>query len=421
MVARAAAGAVLVLAAIASGTGCTSSSQGGAPSTAEVTALLDRHGSAVLHHAQQDFLHDVDTSRPAAAFRDRQSAQFAALAAVPLQSWSYAVQAPVTDASAVAAATARYGAPTAVMHLTLSYALQGIDKVPSRHDLWWSFVRRHGRVVVAGDDDLAQLGGAGWRGPWDFGPLVAQRGLHSLVLGHPQDAVTLPELAQAVDSAVPAVTGVWGDEWAQQVAVVVPASAEELDALTGQSGTLTDVSAETVSDPRDPVTGAVPGQRVIMNPRTLGSLTEVGRRIVVRHEVTHVAAAAATAEGTPRWLVEGFAEYVGNLGSGQPVSVAAAELRADVRRGRVPGGLPADDAFAPGSPGLAQVYEQSWLACRLIAARAGQAGLVRLYRLVGASTQPADAAVASAMQSVQHESIAEFTERWLAYLRTELA
>ena len=81
---------------------------------------------------------------------------------------------------------------------------------------------------------------------------------------------------------------------------------------------------------------------------------------------------------TPRWIVEGFAEYVANLGTGQPVPVAAAELRDEVAAGRTPSALPADTAFATTGDRLASVYEQAWLACRLIArARiAGAAGQV---------------------------------------------
>ena len=68
----------------------------------------------------------------------------------------------------------------------------------------------------------------------------------------------------------------------------------------------------------------------------------------------------------------------------------------------------------------AESYEQAWLACRLIAQRAGQAGLVRLYRLVGASASAPDAAVSSAMHSVLQESPAQFTRRWRAYLLEQL-
>ena len=82
-------------------------------------------------------------------------------------------------------------------------------------------------------------------------------------------------------------------------------------------------------------------------------------------------------------MIEGFADYVGNLGSTLSVRQIAPELGAEVARSRVPSALPTTADFAGSNPRLAQAYEEAWLACRLIAARAGANGLVRFYTLVG--------------------------------------
>jgi hypothetical protein len=374
-----------------------------------------------MHHSARAFLADVDTSSRAAGFRGRQRAQIASLAAVPLQSWRYDIDSPVTDQAAIGASAKRLGAPVLIVHVSLSYALKFVDPRPTSRDLWWTFVRRPGRVVIAADDDLARTGGASWTGPWDYGRLLAVRGRASLVLGHPSDSGSLPRIAAAADAAVPAVTDVWGPDWTRRVAVLVPGSQREVSALLGASGaTLTDISAVAVSDAGEP-NGAPPsGQRLVLNPAALHRLSPIGLGIVVRHEFTHSASAASTGPSSPRWLVEGFADYVGNRGSGQSVRAAAPELRADVARGQLPAALPADAAFAAGGAGLPQVYEQSWLACRLVAAKAGPAGLVRLYRLVGASTDSPRAAVAAALQATLRESPAAFTAQWRSYLRGQL-
>jgi hypothetical protein len=392
----------------------------GAPTVTQVSALLARHGEAVLAHSAAAFLADVDTAGAAADFRQRQQDQIANLARVPLQHWRYAVSSSVTEPAAIAAATKRLGAPVLIVRVSLSYALKFVDPQPTSHDLWWTFVQRHGRVYLAGDADMAELGGPSWTGPWDYGPLVAARGTSSLVLGHPQDAAQLPRLAAAVDAAVPVVTGVWGTGWNRQVAVLVPASDAELTALVGSGSALTDISAVAVFDAQDPAHDTRSGQRLALNPRTLGELTPTGLRVVLQHEITHLASAAATGQAVPRWLVEGLAEYVGNLGSAQPVPNAASELRKEVAGGTVPAELPRDDEFAPGSTRLPQVYEEAWLACRLIAARAGQAGLVRIYRLVGASPDVSATAVAAALRQVLHKSSAEFTAQWRSYLTGQL-
>lgn len=386
-----------------------------------MSALLARHGDAVLAHSAAAFLADVDTASSAADFRQRQRAQVANLARVPLRSWRYAVSSPVTEPAASAAAAKRLGAPVLIVRVSLSYALKIVDPQLSTQVLWWTFVQRHGRVYLAGDADLAQLGGASWTGPWDYGPLLAARGTSSLVLGRPADAAQLSRLAAAVDAAVPVVTGVWDAGWSRQVAVLVAGSDAELTALAGSGSVLIDISAVAVFDAQDPARSTRSGQRLVLNPRALGRLTPAGLRVVLQHEITHLASAAATGQALPRWLVEGLAEYVGNLGSAQPVRDAAGELRKEVADGTVPAALPSDDEFVPGSTRLPQVYEEAWLACRLIATRAGQAGLVRLYRLVGASPDVSATAVAAALRQVLHESSAAFTARWRDYLTGELA
>jgi hypothetical protein len=215
------------------------------------------------------------------------------------------------------------------------------------------------------------------------------------------------------------VSKIWTGSWPRYVVVVVPGSEEELAATVGESSTITSaVAAAAISDNADPVTGAVPGQRLVVNPDALDGLSAVGRRIVVRHEVTHIADARATTDATPVWVREGFAEYVANLATGQPVPVAAAELRAEMVAGRQPAQLPGPADFATGTT-IGAAYQEAWLACRLIAAKAGTSGLVTFYRVVGqavADPSPAEAG----LRAVLHESLAAFTTQWRAYVRAEL-
>ncbi len=401
--------------------GCSSGAGAqGAPTMREVRAVLARHGSAVLAHSAQRFLDDVDTAKAARAFRARQTNEIENISGVPLRSFAYRALGADKNRTELGAATRRYGAPALIVQVQVSYRLQGIDTVPDRHDLWWTFVRRGAHVYLAGDDDLAQAGSTSWRGLWDFGPVVAARGASSLVLGHIPDALTLTALAHAVDKAVPAVSAVWPTGWSQRVAVLVPDSQQEFEALVGAGTGYQDVSAVALTGGTDPASGQVYGQRLVMDPAALGTLSGLGRQIVVRHELTHLATAAATAQTTPRWLVEGFADYVAQRGLGQPVRTAASELAAQVAKGKLPSRLPDDAAFAAGRSGRAQAYEQAWLACRLIAAKAGTAGLVRFYRQVGGALLPANYALAQALHGVLHESPAAFTAQWRHYLIAQL-
>jgi hypothetical protein len=103
------------------------------------------------------------------------------------------------------------------------------------------------------------------------------------------------------------------------------------------------------------------------------------------------------------------------------VRVVAAELHAAVAAGHVPAQLPSDDAFGANGSTLARAYEQSWLACRLIAQRVGQRGLVRFYRTIGTAIETKAQAVAHGFRSVLHETQSTFTAQWRAYLKTELS
>ena len=398
-------------------TGCSGSDDRSAPTLREVAALLARHGAAVMAHDRHAFLADVDDAPKAITFWRDQASEFDNLARLPLARWSYTVDAPTGDHAAQAAAGRRLGAKALVVKIDLRYAVRRADPVPSTRSLWWTFVRRDGHVVVAGDDALADAGGTSWRGPWDFGRLTIVRGSSSLVLGH-ADPAGLSAVAATVDAAIPAVSAVWGDGWTRYVAVIVPATEEELSSeVDDGSPVSTADAAAAVSDAIDPLTGALLGQRLIVNPDVLTKLTALGRQIVIRHEVTHIAAGRFTTDSTPRWLAEGFAEYVANLGSGQPPKVAAAELRAEVAAGRIPDRLPDEAAFDT-TAGAAPAYEGAWFACRLIAAKLGAPGLVQFYRLVGGdlTATSADAAASAAMRSLLHESLARFTAEWRTYI-----
>jgi hypothetical protein len=403
-------------------TGCTGSSGSphpSGPTLASARALLAEQSSAVLAHDKTKFLATLDTSSAARTYRTEQDSEFTNLAGVPLAAWRYGVVGPVHDNLAVRAATARYGAPVLLLHVTLGYELRGIDTVPDTHDQYLSFVSRGGHTVVAGNDALVSENTASWLPPWHYGPLVAVRGTACLVLGAPSDRARLPALAAEVDSAIAAVTAVWGAGWSRRVAVLIPSSVGEFHALSGATGS--DVSAAAVTAGTDAATGQPFGQRLVLNPAQLNKLTTTGRGIVLRHEITHLAAAADTADITPRWLIEGFADYVGNLGTGQPLRVAAAELHAAVAAGHVPAQLPSDDAFGASGSSLARAYEESWLACRLIAQRSGQRGLVQFYRAIGTAIETKAQAVAHGFRSVLHETQATFTAQWRAYLKTELS
>lgn len=400
-----------------------SAAESAAPSQTEISAvmqLLDKHAGDLLHHDSAGWAADLDVAAAADGYREHQRAVFSNLAGVPLASWRYVLSAPVTDPAVIEPASTRLGGRVVVLHVQLEYAFSVVDPAPTAKDLWLTAVRRATGWRLAADTDAATAGGPSWQGPWDFGRLLARTGPHTLVLSHPLHAADAATFQALVERSVPVVSSVWGSAWNEHVAVLIPDTPQEFAAVSGDGSDSHDIAAVAVADSVS-ADGTVLGARIVLNPSNLAKLDQAGRRLVVQHELTHIASRAQTSDQMPTWLIEGFADYVGNLGSGQPIPVAARELATEVRHGKLPAALPTSADFDGGDSRLAQVYEESWLACQLIASRIGQRGLVRFYRVVSAaaSTDPATATAAGFRQEL-HTTTAAFTASWRAALASEL-
>lgn len=385
---------------------------------ADVAALLERRATAIRAHDRLAFAATLDPR--STAFRASQLRMFDALRAVPLASWRYDLD---QDAGTPpgAPALAKYRAEAWAPRATLRYQLRGFDDVPTTMEQFFTFVLRSGRWYTASDTD-APPGQKTARDLWDFGALQVVRGSRSLVLGHPGHAALLRDLARQADAAVPRVSAVWGEAWSRRAVVVVPDTQAELAAILGDDTDLSRIAAVAVAElPRSDDGERPVGNRILVNPPNFRRLGANGRRVVITHEVTHVATRDVSGPGVPTWLVEGFADYVGYLGTGLSARAICQELVADVRAGRVPTALPTDGDFDGGNARLAQAYESAWLAVRLVADRVGRPGLVAFYRAVGTSTAGSAAnAVADAMRTTLHTTPATFTAAWRTYVRRQL-
>lgn len=376
-----------------------------------VRAVLARRAAAVLQHDERGFLATVDPAGD--GFLTRQRQKFQNMAALPFASFTYTLAAG-TDPVPL---PPDGGAPVYQPQVTLNYRLAGFDPRPVVLHQAFTFVHRGQGWLLAGD--AASGVAPGDQELWDFGPVLVRRGQRSLVLGHPRDAAHLAQLADEADRDVPAVTAVWGADWAQRVVVELPADQAELAALVHAPGDLSQLAAvqSTELHPQGAGPPEQSGDRIEINPVPYAGLSPVGRQVVITHEITHVASRPATSAAVPLWLVEGLADYAGFLHAGLATPVVVQELAADVHAHGLPAQLPADADFQPGNPRLAAAYEQAWLACRLIAGRWGQPQLVRLYRALGAGTEQSAEQLSGAFSAVLHLSPAAFTAAW----RTEVA
>ncbi|UQX00800.1 hypothetical protein [Streptomyces sp. RerS4] len=221
-------------------------------------------------------------------------------------------------------------------------------------------------------------------------------------------------LAAEADRAVPAVGAAWPGAWARRVVVLAPASLDAMARLLGRPAEeyrgLGAVTTGRVG------TGPAPADRVVINPEGYAQLSAEGRRVVLTHEVTHVATRAATTAETPQWLSEGFADWAAYRSGGPGPAPAAPTLARAVRAGQVPATLPPDADFAFGGDpqATARAYEGAWLACRLIADRWGEEALVRLYTEAGHEALPV------ALDRALGIDRDELTRSWQRALREQL-
>jgi hypothetical protein len=373
--------------------------------TAAVERLLATRARAIRARDRALFASTLDPFRK--GFAKRQQQVFDALRDIPLAEWRYELDPAVT-----APPPGGYAGETWAPKVVLHHRIRGYDVTPSRTEQWFTFVRRGDDWVIASDTDVEGDGRRTGRDVWDFGRVMVVHGASSIVLGHAADGYLLRDVARRSDDAVPRVSAVWGTRWPRKVVVVVPSTQDEAVAILGDGEDLSRIAAVAVSTL---ATDGPAGSRVVVNPANFRRLGPTGRRVVLTHEVTHVATRDAGAVGLPTWVVEGFADYVGYLGTGLPKRLICQELAVDVRAGRVPRALPANDDFDGANPRLAQAYESAWLAVHLIADREGQPALVRFYRRVaGGDPLP------QALHDATGLTATEFTRAWRRYVRESL-
>ncbi|MEO3783334.1 hypothetical protein ABGB12_08400 [Actinocorallia sp. B10E7] len=369
--------------------GCRQSSRdGSAPATAtvgraEAEALLEARSRAVLEHDAERFLATVHPDEP--GFRARQEELFTALARLPFDGWRESVE-KIEGSLAT---------------LRLAYRYRGFDTSDVVHTTYLELGRAGGRTLITGDGGDLRDAPEIWADP----DVEAVRGRSGLAVG----TGPLKQVADQLDRSVPAVSAVVGTGWARRAVALVPGDADRAEELAGGQPLDGIVAVATATRNAD----GSPGQaRILVSPESWPKLSPVGRRVVLTHELTHVAMESAGDDRTPLWLVEGFADHVAYLDTGTPVVSAARELAAEVRRGELPARLPSREDFATGSPRLSQAYQEAWLACRMIAEEYGEDRLLRLYREAGAGSER------DALREVL--GTADLTGAWREYLRREL-
>jgi hypothetical protein len=293
-----------------------------------------------------------------------------------------------------------FGSRAWIGTVELEYAFGGVDTTPSRIETAVVFAPRGGSARIA------SFGGAGERTPlWLADRLSVVRQGSTLVAVATGTAGRYPRLAAR---AVVQVRRTLPD-WHGDLVVEVPRTRAELDAaLQADPGEYDDIAAVTTTEDGSLAPGAP--VRVFVNPEVFGRLADRGAQVVMSHEATHVAT-GATFVSMPTWLLEGFADYVALDHAGVPVSLAAGQILARIRKHGLPTRLPTSSDLNPTANGLGATYEEAWLACRFLAQAYGQPQLIAFYRAVSGGTPEK-----RAFRRVLGTTESAFVGRWRADL-----
>lgn len=385
---------------------------------AGVQGLLDRWAAAV-RAGDEGALATLFDAAAMPEFLPAEVQRMHALAEVPMSDWGYEIgdgpETPVpTDLAEQLQATDVW-AP----HVFLRYAIAEADPGPTRKPVSLVVARRGDEWKLVSDRPIAEHDRRTWRGPWDFGPVVVRTvhtdGGTSVVLGHPEQQGLIEALAADLVAAVPAVTEMWGRDWTRRAVVMATADRDEFTSQVGGGHSGSDIAAVAVADAVAPGSTEVTGQRIVFSPSAGDRLTATSRRAVLRHELTHVAARGHTTDGSPMWMLEGFADYVGHRDEDAAVPSIAPTVAAVVAVHGPPARLPSDADFAAGGGRALVAYESAWTVCAFVADRFGEDRLRELYRML--STGPADATVVdSRIRQVLGVSTGELTTQWGSWL-----
>lgn len=214
--------------------------------------------------------------------------------------------------------------------------------------------------------------------------------------------------------------------WERGVVIEAPSNSALLaETLAAPRAAYDDVAAVTTS--ADGTIGLEAGQRVLVHPVRYPAMDRASARLVMTHEVTHVASRSATST-LPLWWSEGLAEFVA-FSTAPPADRALAEqllaqareaLAGDLAAYGPPEDLPDSDEFSGGRQDAA--YESSRRAVALLSRLASttserpSAGVEALWEF---QTQLASGReVEQALPAVFGVTYEEFIRAWQQVLPT---
>ena len=363
-------------------------------------ALLDRRARAVLGKDRAAFLADVDP-----AYVKGEEQEYDNLTRLPLAELSYGLEESVAY-PAPAALVERFHSGVWAPGVAVHYRITGVDTRAVAAPWVPVFALDGGVWRLAGTATDASLPLGANAQPWDSGPVTVASSARVVAVLSAGDGARAADLLRMSEAALDRVAAVRRGGWSGRVLVTAVQDQKAFDAYFGDSpDRVNQVAAIAV-----PYAAEVPAwhpsaeyaaTRVVINPNQLAADSrELAHDLA--HEFTHAAMGAVTVDGTPLWLVEGFAEYVAYKPTPPPptgLHRVLAGVQADA--------LPANGSFYADAVN----YVLAWLSCRLIAQKYGEAKLVALYVAAGSG-------LGAALRQVLGVDEAALTAQWAKYVET---
>jgi hypothetical protein len=382
----------------------------------EVSELLDGVARAFLDgdaDALRVRLHD-----PGSAFAQRWLERLENISDVPLATYRLVVE-PTTGDLATDDVRQRFGDPTRVVHVREHHEIDGYDlDGPAVESLFLTVVRTEDGWRIASDSDVNHLGLTSAVHLWDIGPVSASEGGPFIVLHHPDVADRVPQLIQEAQAALDDMQRRWGLEWSGRVPIIVPRDQDELARLLNVTFELDNfIAFATATADRDLGVYELTGSRVVINPDRFLDRTSETRRLILAHELLHVASRPHAGPFTPAWVEEGVAQRLGEDRS----TTGTRLVDAQVARGFT-GDLPLDAEFTTGDRDRIWLsYQLSFSFADYLVGAYGEEALARFYASLGRGSvgEPGRRAyhLDRAAEEVYGRSLDELRTEWVRALR----
>jgi hypothetical protein len=334
--------------------------------------VLNQRVQAVRNRDLDLFLRRVDhTDRALIA---RQTRYFRNLVQLPLSAFGYRV---LDEQWQGVRLLPRWGKDVQVPQVQLTTQLAGYDAVPVVRTVGFVFAFRKGRAVIVSDRTGAGKPlFVGTPAPWDLTAITVRTAPGVLGVFDASTRAYAGQVTSAVSNGIAQIDRALPFSWSGKVVVYSVQNPGVLATFTDvPGGSLDHLGALTFPTYAGKDRSQVASTRMLVLPSSVkAGAVFLGR--ITRHELSHVAIGVRD-DGSPVWVSEGIAEYLGARDVPQRARIIPTSALS--RAATEDNGMPVSSTF--NNTDQEWHYALSWMACDYIAETNGES---RLWELVEA-------------------------------------